>query len=142
MKLWKCVDVWFISCESIVHKLFHKLWWNCCDEIVVKVLFINWIEELKLGWRVMKRLLNKVVIRCVKWMVKESHSICWTIIPKNNVVKIVKFVVLKMWWRIVEDLYQVCIKLVMSVWTLLDHFSKIIRWRCEVLFSIFKWSDE
>ena len=74
----------------------------------------------------------------------------WTMM--KNVVKVLSLNLLRkicerfgeisvtqlLWWRIVEDLYQVCIKFVMSVWTLLDRFSKIIRWRCEVLFSIFE----
>ena len=118
------------------------MWWNICHSIVViKYCFINcwneiWNEDLHL-------------MKCLNNLLDRFSKIIWCDedVLKNCFIELFHRIVedvLKMCWRCVEELLKICIiiciKLVMSVWTLLDRFSKIIRWRCEVLFSIFEYS--
>ena len=74
--------------------------------------------------------------------VTKSWIVCCGRIVKvcdENVLKNCFIELLKMFHRIVEDVLKkcfiICIKFVMSVRTLLDRFSKIIRWRCDEIYS-------
>ena len=101
---WNCCD------ESFVKVLFHKLWWNCCDESFVKVLFINcdeivvmklWKYVVKIWWSIC----HSIVV--IKVVIKNCLMICW-----NNLSPICcESFVTKMW----QDVLNVCVKMCWNV---------------------------
>ena len=109
--------LWWKFCESIVHKLFHKLWWNCCDESFVKVLFINCDEIV-----VMNVVMNVVLI------IEQNFIMRYCII--HNIVKYIDRLSNNLWWRIVEVCDEVVMKLwkyVVKIWWSICHSIVVIK---------------